>query len=73
MMNRVCARCGEKIRLVDLDASKLVFSVGYKTMFPVDQTIGKVWRNIDLCIPCQEDLRKEFYKRGLLSDVHDKA
>ena len=65
----VCARCGEDLRPFDRDGSRQIFNIGYKTMFPVNETIGKVWRDLELCIPCQEDLRKEFYKRGLLTNV----
>ena len=65
----VCDRCGEELRQEDFDEKRRLFSVGYRTLFPVDEEHGHVWRYLNLCLPCQKELQHEFYKRGLVHHV----
>jgi len=58
-MRCVCDRCGEHMRNVDVQAN--IFNVGYK---PISDSKVE-WRHLTLCKDCQEELRLEFYKRGL--------
>lgn len=69
--SKTCDRCGEKFRP---DKANRIFEVHYETMGFVDKGTGKeepgkAWRTLDLCNDCQNDLRLEFYYRGLT--VHD--
>lgn len=60
-MAKMCDRCGEKFYL-ELD--ERVFAVQYETK----GLIGghHIWRHLDLCPDCQQDLRNEFYRRDLI-------
>lgn len=55
-----CYRCGEKMRKVDKETR--IFEIGYK---PIGNDAPE-WREVELCMDCQRDLRLEFYRRGML-------
>lgn len=73
----ICDRCGESY-FKYADDPKRVLTIYYKTIgdveiFPGSIRKEKVWREIDLCPSCQDDLRKEFYKRGLMGNGAEEA
>lgn len=66
-----CDRCGE---MFYPDKAARIFEVSYETMGYVDTLSGKpegdhVWRTLSLCTSCQQDLRTEFYRRGMMHHV----
>ena len=59
-----CDRCGEPYYP---DKAGRIFEVGYRTVGDVDG--NKVWRTLNLCTACQQDLRLEFYRGGMMRDA----
>ena len=62
-----CDRCGEPYYP---DKAGEIFKVQYETMGYIDKVASgqepeHAWRTLNLCFACQNDLRTEFYRRGL--------